>query len=86
MLSVGAANVHSVPSSNQAWTRPTGRTPHEVVEIPPARCGNGHPLTAGRVIIAGDSNHRTYLCRRCGLMTIRDYDTGLETETQREPG
>lgn len=49
-----------------AITEPTGRDQHEVAEVIPQRCANGHPLTAGNVLIGGDCEIRTVLCRECG--------------------
>lgn len=72
-------------ADNPAWTRHTGRTEHEIIEVPPTHCPAGHPLGRGHVIVGGDSHQRTYLCRQCGLMVIRDHDDGTETVVQRSP-
>jgi hypothetical protein len=49
-------------------TVPTGRTPHELVEVAPTRCPNGHPLGADQVLIGmgshPDGGHRRrWTCR-----------------------
>lgn len=57
-------------------TRPTGRTEHEVAEVPPASCSNGHPFTRPRAMLvgflpctcAGANGHRTYQCAECGVL------------------
>jgi hypothetical protein len=53
--------------------RPTGRSPHQVVEVGPARCpGCGHAWprgVAGRVLVGmhkcSNHMHRTYFCQKC---------------------
>lgn len=55
----------------------TGRTPHELVEIPPAKLNCGHPNRAGNVTVGFDSppddpdavRMRTYRCGQCGETT-----------------
>lgn len=57
-------------------TRPTGRTPHEIAEIPPRACSNGHPFRHARSALvgflpcacAGGNGHRTFQCARCGVV------------------
>lgn len=59
-------------------TRPTGRTPHETVEIPPTTLDCGHPCGPGRVIIGfhppgpNQPSRRSYYCRECGVTTYVD--------------
>lgn len=54
---------------------PTGRTPHELVEIPPTVLDCGHPYRPGRVTV-GYNGHpvteqrvRTYYCHDCRTTT-----------------
>lgn len=59
-------------------TRPTGRTPHEIVEIAPTHCANGHRLGPLEVLIAyrehpdGVGRARVWTCRACGDETWAD--------------
>jgi hypothetical protein len=57
-------------------THRTGRTAHEIVEIPPSGCTNGHAFRGKRAALvgflpcscAGDNGHRTYRCATCGVV------------------
>ncbi len=57
-------------------TRSTGRAPHEIREVPPTACSNGHPFRGPRTAYvgflpcscAGDNGHRTYRCATCGVL------------------
>lgn len=54
--------------------RPTGRTPHETVEIPPEVLDCGHRYGPGRVTIGvgvhpDGTRRRTWTCRECGTVT-----------------
>lgn len=49
----------------------TGRDEHEIIEVGPEVCVNGHPLRHPNVLIGGDSHIRTYRCMTCdALITI----------------
>ena len=54
-----------------ARTVPTGRD-HETRELAPAHCPFGHPLGAGRVLVAYEPHPghvgraRSWTCRQCG--------------------
>jgi hypothetical protein len=56
-------------------TRPTGRTPHEIAEVAPRRCSNGHDIADPRSAFvgflpcacSGTGGHRTYRCATCGV-------------------
>ena len=67
--------------------RPTGRTPHEVAEIPPAACSNGHPFHGKRAAFVGflpcwcadTDGHRTYRCAVCDVIDYYpDHDRTLK--------
>ena len=58
-------------------TEPTGRTPHEIAEVPPPACSNGHPFRVARSAFVGfmpctcalpASGHRTYRCATCDVV------------------
>jgi hypothetical protein len=59
-------------------TRPTGRTPHEIIEIQPDMLDCSHPYGARLVTVgfgARDANSprvRTYRCRECGTVTYTE--------------
>jgi hypothetical protein len=54
-------------------TRRTGRTPHELVEVAPTLCANGHRLGPLQVLIgldehpSGVGRARCWTCRTCGV-------------------
>jgi hypothetical protein len=59
-------------------TIPTGRTPHELVEIAPTHCPNGHRLGPGQVLVGygvrpDGIRARRWMCRTCGVITW-DYE------------
>lgn len=56
------------------WTRPTGRTPYEVVVIGPDRCPNGHPFTPPNVLIGSNVDEIWYECQTCRLTIHRPHD------------
>lgn len=55
---------------------PTGRTPHEIREVPPDGCSNGHRFRWPRAAFvgflpcscAGGNGHRTYRCATCDIV------------------
>jgi hypothetical protein len=67
-------------------TRRTGRRRHEIVEVAPERCSNGHPITDPRSALigflpcacAGIGGHRTYRCASCGVSDL--YPPHVDTE------
>lgn len=55
------------------------------VEVGPAECPNGHPLKYPNVLIGGDVEKRTYLCRKCGMQIEINHKTGVATIVKRSP-
>jgi hypothetical protein len=68
----------NVRSNILVRTRPTGRRAHEIAEIPPERCSNGHPIVDARTALigfvpcacAGIGGHRSYRCTVCGVTDL----------------
>jgi hypothetical protein len=54
-------------------------------ELHPMHCPNGHPLKAETVLLGGDVERRTYLCRVCGLQIEIDHRTNVMTVVKRLP-
>jgi hypothetical protein len=55
-------------------TIPTGRTPHELVEVSPTHCPAGHLFGPGRVLVGYGVRPdgplaRSWTCRACGVIT-----------------
>lgn len=69
-----------------ALTRPTGNDPHEVEEIIPTVCPNGHILGPGTVLIHGNVERRHVRCRTCGLEMTSRHGSDQWTTEQKEPG
>lgn len=61
-------------SHRMVLTIPTGRTPHELVEVAPTHCASGHPLGPRQVIVYGvrpdGVRARSWTCRECGVITL----------------
>lgn len=67
------------------WTKPTGRTPYETVEVPPTHCPNGHELKPGSLIHGSSCEVSWFLCRICGLRIDRYFASGIERVVQAQP-
>lgn len=55
-------------------TVPTGRHPHELVEVKPTHCPAGHPLGPRQVLVGfgvrpDGARARSWTCRTCGAIT-----------------
>lgn len=69
-----------------AWTEYTGRTEHEIREVPPSHCPAGHLLKAGTVLHGSNCDYGWFLCRACGLQIEREFRTGVERIVQAKAG
>lgn len=65
-------------------TRPSGRDGHEIVEVGPETCINGHRLVYPNVLIQGSANTISWTCRTCGDR-YTEHRGGTVTRSQVRP-